>query len=105
MASLDRNDLEAGKLIRKVLRHDDDEMRSTAAYFVDKLPLKDSRKQIKELLADKVDSVRWSAILNINELCTVEDRDWLAGLLAAETNEENRKLMEEKIGQLKSERE
>jgi hypothetical protein len=105
MASLDRNDLEAGKLIRKVLSHDDDEMRSTAAYFVDKLPLKDSRKQIKELLADKVDSVRWSATLNINELCTVEDRDWLAGLLAAETNEENRKLMEEKIGQLKSERE
>lgn len=102
MANLDRGDAEAEELLREVIGSSDDEMRSTAAFNVDKLPRDEARERLRKLLADKADDVRWHAILNIQDLCTVEDKEWLDRLLAAESKKENRELMEEKIGQLKS---
>ena len=103
LASLERSDAEAATLLREALRHDRDELRAAAAYRVDMLPRQEARENLANLLSDQSEDVRFYAILNIQDLCTLSDKSWLSRHLESETNERNHKLMEEKISQLKPE--
>jgi hypothetical protein len=101
LSSLERGDADAEKLLRDALRHGDDKLRAEAAYRVDKLPRNEAREQLANLLSDKSEDVRRYAILNIQDLCTLDDKAWLSRHLESETSDDNRELMEEKINQLK----
>lgn len=100
LATLKRDDAASVPLLRDALRHKDDKLRSDAAYFVRKLPRKEAVGFLRALLADPAPDVRRRAILNIQHLCTINDKGWLNKQLASEEDKYNRKLMDEKIHQL-----
>ena len=101
LSSLERGDADAANLLRDALRHGDDKLRAEAAYRVDKLPRNEAREQLANLLSDKSEDVRRYAILNIQRLCTLDDKAWLSRQLESESSDDNRELMAEKIDQLK----
>lgn len=65
------------------------------------MPRNEAREQLANLLSDKSKDVRRDAILNIQRLCTLNDKAWLSRHLESETSADNRELMEEKTNQLK----
>lgn len=101
LANLKSENAASALLLRDALQHEDDKLRSDAAYFVKKLPDEVASGFLRVLLADPSRDVRRNAILNIQHLCTIKDKPWLDKLLASEEDERNRELMEEKIRQLK----
>lgn len=101
LSSLERGDPEAETLLRQALQHDDHKIRASAAHRVNRLPRNEAREHLANLLSDNSEDVRFYAILNIQNLCTQDDQSWLSRCLESETSEQNHKLLQEKIDQLK----
>lgn len=99
-ASLERGHEASMALIRKGVTHDAEEIRRAAVYFVSKLPSEETLKILRTVLSDQSEGVRRSGILNVDDICTKADLDWLEAALRAETSERNKELLVEQIGRL-----
>ncbi|MCF6312064.1 MAG: HEAT repeat domain-containing protein [Verrucomicrobiales bacterium] len=99
-ASLEPKTEVSRNLILRGTTHDSDEVREAAVFFASKLHPEESLTVVRSALSDPKEGVRWYGILNVDDVCTKKDLQWLQKALQAETNERNRKELEEKIGQL-----
>ncbi|RYD35114.1 MAG: hypothetical protein EOP85_19295 [Verrucomicrobiaceae bacterium] len=98
--------LEPGKnersreLLRIGLSHQDDGIRGSATFFLDRLPRGEAVHLLREKLRDPSADVRKEAILNVCDLYSKADESWLKEVANAEASDSNRKLLLEKIGEL-----
>ncbi len=99
-ASLEAQEQDTVNLIRQGVTHKAEEIREAAVFFADKLPLEEARRVIRVALSDGDDGVRWSGILNVDDVYSKEDEQWLKKVLLAETNKSNKKTLEKKIARL-----
>lgn len=100
-ASLESGNGVSKRLILRGVTHESDKVRKAAVFFATKLSPEEALTIVRSALSDPSEGVRWYAILNVNDICTKNDQEWLEKALQAETNESNRKTLEDKIGQLK----
>lgn len=99
-ASLEPETDVSRRLILRGATHESDQVREAAVFFATKLSSEDALRVVRSALSDSSEGVRWYAILNVDDICTMNDRQWLEKAVQAETNERNRTELEEKISQL-----
>jgi hypothetical protein len=99
-ASLEPESAASRRLILRGTTHESDKVRKAAVFFATKLSPGEALRVVRSALSDPSEGVRWYAILNVNDVCKKSDQQWLEKALQAETNERNRKELEERIGQL-----
>lgn len=100
-ASVDPEDEEMVDLLRQGISSPDPEFQKYGVSFIRKLPKDEARSTLEISLHHEDPDVRHYAILNVQHLCTKDDEEWLNEALKQEPSEENRKLLDEKISQLK----
>jgi HEAT repeat protein len=99
-ASLEPQNDVSSRLILRGTSHESDEIREVAVYFATKLSPEEALRIVRSALSDPSSKVRWSAIINVGNVYTKNDKQWLEKALQAETNRRIRETLEEKISKL-----
>ena len=100
LASLDKNDPDDMEILRKSLHHRDQQIKSNALYFADKLPAKEIKPLIVKALQSPEAKIRHKAAFQIDYVFSAADIPWLEEIQNKEPKQHESKFIKKQIQRL-----